>query len=175
MEDLGKISRKSELDKKIYTELKNAGIRVKIIPASDLGRASLKGVIGALDTPIQGMLTKNGRVTALFIRRNSFWIVYTEIPLGIANLLFRNPIGKKSISINGSDNHFEPIKYARPCEEEIYKATQILGREILSGEIMPLYNEGKIGGDLYISLYRIYTLEALNLFAKTMQEHGLAD
>ena len=175
MEELGKVIDQSILNAKIRQELENANIEINEVSISELQRENLKKLVGVLDTPIRGSLKKNGKVTADFIRRSGFWLVHTEIPLEIANLLFDNPDGRKSIIINGVDNYYRPEKYARPSGEEIDKAASILKREISPSEIMTLYRKGIIKGDLYIGLYRICKQEGLRLFAQTLREHNLAD
>lgn len=166
---------KGALDAYICTELKNANIKIKNHIMTDLEKASLKGVIGALDTSIRGTLAKGSQETASFIRRAGYWLVHTEIPLITANELFQNRIGRRCIIINGQTNHYEPLKHARPSGKEMSKAALTLGREIMTDEVMELYKQGIICGELYISLYHIYSQDGLNLFAETMRKHGLAD
>ena len=163
------------IDSCICIELKNANIEIAKIAISDLQRLSIRNIPDAIDTSIQGILTKGNEKTANFIRRDKYWLVHTEIPLNAANELFHHPIGRTSVIINGRDNRYEPLKHARPSNKEMANAALSLGREILTDEVMALYQQGIITGGLFISLYRIYTQDGLNLFAETMRKHGLAD
>ncbi len=138
---------------------------------------------GEVPASIMGILRKNGTTIFTFVRAWYYWKIEGSVPLEVAKIIYANPIGEKDVRVAGHCGCPPPEEWAFPKKEVlldlgVYKAPSEkypLGQSPTNSELAKMCNSGEINEPRFVEIYHIDSQEGLNLFVKTMREHGLVD
>lgn len=154
-------------NKQIRKELEEAG--VPIVSDRDCLKhevpASIAGALGEFN----------------FTRAWYYWVVSGDVPLRVAEDLYRGPIGKRDIRVVGHCGCPPPSEWAFPKKEVLYELgvykhpseEHPFGESPNYGDLAKMCNSGQIVAPRFVSSYHIDSQEGLNKFVKTIKAYGL--
>lgn len=155
-----------DCDKYIREELEAAGIPVVALP-----RRSDREVPALLE----GCL-----IPYRFVRAWYYWVVSGPVPLAVAEEMYADPEGRKSVRVDGHCGCPPPADWARPInpasgrrvfpESEVAKQPELIQESLRNCEhVMEDVSELPFG----ITCYHIDAQAGLNLFVATVRKHKL--
>lgn len=180
----------ADCDVAIEAELKEAGIKIvrNDFAAGNEVSSKLIGTLSWDEAECQPRF--------IFQRAWRYWIVKGRVPLAIAERLYADPVGAKSIRVAGLRGCPSPADWAiyrandgrligvmSDYDREAFRKydagelSELLGNTIKALREEVVFVDSKeervaLAVDVYVDVYRIDTQEALNLFAKTLGGRG---
>lgn len=177
MENLPNLAGVKGCDVEIRKELKRAGItKLRRVPFKDRDK-------NEVPTSVTGLLTKDGKVVFKLTRLWYYWVVEGFVPLDVARVLYKNPIGREDVRVDGHCGRPSPEEWAFPKEEVLYglgiykkpDKKHPYGQSPTYGELAEMCNSGKIDAPRFVDTYHIDSQEGLDFFVQTIRAHGLID
>lgn len=116
-----------------------------------------------------------------FYRAWRYWVVVGDVPLRVAEDIYRGPIGKRDIRVAGHAGCPPPNEWAFPKTEVLYELGVYkhpsedlpFGDSPTYGDLAKMCNSGQIDAPRFVSSYHIDSQVGLNMFVKTIKSYGL--
>lgn len=150
-------------------ELEKAGI--KVVQHSEI-------LSGEVPTSLSGVLRYCGHDMFTFHRAWYYWVVSGEVPLEIAQEMYKDPVGRDDVRVAGHCGRPSPDQWAFPKSDVLRDLSAEKGidfERVPFGKLAKMCNSGVIDAPRFVSTYHIDSQEGLDLFVVTMRKYGLGD